>query len=417
MNYGNMSIASLVKNLQHNFQQPIVDRTGLTGEYDFSLNVSWEPGTLKSDAYNQALSAQLGLELTPGTVPLDLLMVQADNEAAPSSSLPTENQLSSNVVAQGGAQTTISEQPALELARLRPEAVRLRNEVAQLRQLTGEMANAQTSTDPLVIDENVWSIHNSSDLALLPPAFILRPTRFAGDHRGFTVGIRGKNGSSGGMSAFRSALSLGAGSASVRSSAGMLGGGGAPTGGNSQMQILGPNISFAELMATAFDVDVYNVVIPPGAPAGGFDLLMTGPDATRERLQAEIKSQLGYDAHIESRPTNVLLLTLRQAGAPGLQPSNPTARGGGGGGGGSTAGMSMHYNNSPISALISHLQHYFDPPIIDRSGLAGRFDISLNVGASGNDAIKQSLTEQLGLVLTPSLEPLDLLVVEADKEN
>jgi len=183
------------------------------------------------------------------------------------------------------------------------------------------------------------------------------------------------------------------------------------------MQILGPNISFAELMATAFDVDVYNVVIPPGAPTGGFDLLMTGPDATKEKLQAEIKSQLGYAAHIESRPTNVLLLTLRQAGAPGLQPSNPTARGGGGGGGGSAAGMSIRYNNSPISALVSHLQHFFDPPIIDRSGLTGRFDISLSVGASGNDAIKQSLTEQLGLALTPGIEPLDLLVVEADKEN
>ena len=131
-------------------------------------------------------------------------------------------------------------------------------------------------------------------------------------------------------------------------------------------------------MATAFDVDVYKVVLPPGAPAGGFDLLMTGPDATKERLQAEIKSQLGYAAHIESRPTNVLLLTLSQAGAAGLQPSKPTARGGGGGGGSSTAGMSVHFNNSPISALVSQLQPFFDPPIIDRSGLTGRFDISLS---------------------------------------
>ncbi|HXR08170.1 MAG TPA: TIGR03435 family protein, partial [Candidatus Acidoferrum sp.] len=368
-----------------------VDRTGLTGNYDVSLNVTWEAGTTQREALTQALSDQVGLTLSPSTAPLDLLMVQAAKEAAPASPLSTESQPPADVVAQGGEQTSISEKQALELARLRNEAVRLRDEVAQLRQLTGEMGKAESGTNALVIDENVWSISRSSDLAMLPPAFILRPTRFASDHRGGKFGIKGRRGLPGGF----------------------LGGSGAPTGGNSPMQVLGANISFTELMATAFDADVYKLILPAGAPAGGFDLLMTGPDATRERLQAEIKSQFGYAAHIESRPTNVLLLTLRHADAPGLQPSKSTASGGGGFFGGAT----MHLNNVPISHLVSSLQRYFDPPIIDRSGLTGKFDISLDIGTPGSDAIKQSLTEQLGLGLNPGVEPLDLLVVEADKGN
>ena len=83
----------------------------------------------------------------------------------------------------------------------------------------------------------------------------------------------------------------------------------------------------------------------------------------------------------------------------------------------------MRFSNVSISSLVSTLQRSFDPPIFDRSGLTGRFDISLSVAASGTNAmmrtnaIMQSLTEQLGLTLTPGLEPLDLLVVEADKGN
>jgi len=187
----------------------------------------------------------------------------------------------------------------------------------------------------------------------------------------------------------------------------------APTGDNGLMPILARNISLAQMMATAYDVDTYKVVLPPGAPVGGFDLLLTGPEATRTRLQAEIRSQLGYAAHIESRPTNVLLLTLRQAGAAGLQPSKSTSSRSRT----TFAGWETSFSNVPISNLVSSLQIFFDPPIIDRSGLTGRFDISLNITAVEGDSVKKSLTEQLGLGLDPGVEPLDLLIVEANKGN
>jgi uncharacterized protein (TIGR03435 family) len=332
-------------------------------------------------------------------------LLEAAKEGSPSGQPAAENQASANVAAKGGAQVTASEQPSFELARLRNLAPRLRDEVAELRRIANEMAKAESSAHSVVIDENVWSINSSSLMAKLPPAFILRPTHFVNERRRAKVGIRRK----------------GVPPTSLR------GAGGVSTNGDSPMQVLAANISFAELMATAFDVNFYNLVLPQGAPTSGFDLLMTGPEATRGQLQAAIKSQLGYSAHFDSRPTNVLLLTLRQADAPGLHPSKATTKGSRT----QWAGMSLFSSNAPISILVSSLQSYFDPPIIDRSGLTGKFDItfSFNFHPSVRDAakgslselmgevIKQSLPEQLGLGLDPGIEPIEVLVVEAEKAN
>ena len=74
--FQNQSITNLIQNLQPEFGQPILDRTGLTGNYDVSLDVTYGNGTSESDALRQALPAQLGLELTPGREPLDVLMVE-----------------------------------------------------------------------------------------------------------------------------------------------------------------------------------------------------------------------------------------------------------------------------------------------------------------------------------------------------
>jgi uncharacterized protein (TIGR03435 family) len=72
----NQSIAGLVRNLQNYFDQPIVDRTGLTGNYD--INLRWPKANddaAKAEAIKAALLQQLGLELTPGRAPMEMLVV------------------------------------------------------------------------------------------------------------------------------------------------------------------------------------------------------------------------------------------------------------------------------------------------------------------------------------------------------
>jgi uncharacterized protein (TIGR03435 family) len=191
--------------------------------------------------------------------------------------------------------------------------------------------------------------------------------------------------------------------------------------------MLGRAISFAELMSLAYDVDLSQVVPPPDKVTGGFDLLMTTADGSKEQLQKEIQRQFGCVAHRETRQTDVLLLTLKQAGLPGLKPSQRQSRGGGFGssssaslgGGVDTRSRTIASQNQPVSALVKNLQGYFDKPVIDRTSLTGNFDVSLEVslrnGDSESDAIKQALPAQLGLELTPSRELMEMLVVEKAK--
>jgi len=241
------------------------------------------------------------------------------------------------------------------------------------------------------VDDSAWAQMDTRTLNTLPPAFVLRPTHFA------TAGGRG-------------------------------GGGGAKSGN----KMIGRAINFDMLIKLAYDVDPVLVVSPPGKPIGLYDLLVTDPNVTSERLQAEIKRQLGYVGRRESRPTDVLLLTVKQPNAPGLQPSQGRGQAGGGraramassssmsnGGGGAVRTRSMNSQNQPISILVKNVQGYFGKPIFDRTGLAGNYDVTLNVtqgaGDSEGDAIARALAEQLGLELAPSREAVEMLVVEKAK--
>jgi uncharacterized protein (TIGR03435 family) len=232
------------------------------------------------------------------------------------------------------------------------------------------------------IDDSAWAKISARALNELPPVFILRPTHFAMPGTGI--------------------------------------GGGMAKAGN---KMLGRAIPFDELMSMAYEIDPAWVVSPADKPSGGYDLLMTTPDASNERLQAEIKRQLGYVAHRVSRQTDVLLLTLKQTDAPGLRPS--PGRSGGQVAASSTSSSSagagvkkktITFQDQPVSNLVKNLQGSFDRPILDRTGLTGNYDISLHItlspGVSESDAIARALPAQLGLELVPARELIELLTVE-----
>jgi uncharacterized protein (TIGR03435 family) len=73
--------------------------------------------------------------------------------------------------------------------------------------------------------------------------------------------------------------------------------------------------------------------------------------------------------------------------------------------------------NQPISALTYFLELYLGTPVVDRTGLAGGFDMDLKWDATDKanrnvDGLKQALLDQLGLELVPAQEPVEMLVVE-----
>jgi len=72
-----------------------------------------------------------------------------------------------------------------------------------------------------------------------------------------------------------------------------------------------------------------------------------------------------------------------------------------------------------MSSVIKNLQGYFGKPILDKTGLTGNYDVSMEVvsngGDSESDAIARALATQLGLDLVSSQEAVEMLVVEKAK--
>jgi uncharacterized protein (TIGR03435 family) len=63
--------------LEDALQTPVIDQTGLTKNYDFDL--TWNNKTNREENLKQAVYDQLGLELVPGTAPIEYLMVEKAN--------------------------------------------------------------------------------------------------------------------------------------------------------------------------------------------------------------------------------------------------------------------------------------------------------------------------------------------------
>jgi len=148
-------------------------------------------------------------------------------------------------------------------------------------------------------------------------------------------------------------------------------------------------------------------------PEGKFDFIANLPQNSHEALQKELKRKFGLTASHQSFETNVLRLTVKNSAADGLRPSTSQN--------GSATSNPGQFScvNQPISSLITTLEDQLNIPIVDETGLTGRFDIDLSWDKTGlqqpTDSLKQALLEDLGLELTAAQRQIDLLVVQHSK--
>jgi len=178
-------------------------------------------------------------------------------------------------------------------------------------------------------------------------------------------------------------------------------------------RVLGISAGIIDMLEAAYATQA-RMVFSTELPQDRYDFIANLPNGTAQALQAEIKKRFGLVGRREMIETNVLVLTVRHSNAPGLKPNRT--------GGHNNNPQFGEYScvNQPISALIYFLELYLGTPVIDRTGLAGGFDMDVKWDdtdkANRNvDGLKQALLDQLGLELVPSRESIEMLVVEKAK--
>jgi uncharacterized protein (TIGR03435 family) len=195
-----------------------------------------------------------------------------------------------------------------------------------------------------------------------------------------------------------------------------------PSSSSTDHRMVARSVTLGQLMYNAYGpLKFYvnwsenRVILPPGVGDGKFDFLVAVPDRPQETLQAEIKKQLGLAAHYEKREADVLVLSVSNPGVIGLAVTK--------GGDCSDNGHDFpgrgrfDFNNMPIDDLRDFLEIALGKPVVNETELTQRFSGSLRWTHQSDEAaerkeIQTALSDQFGLALAPSHQPVEMLIVE-----
>jgi uncharacterized protein (TIGR03435 family) len=173
-------------------------------------------------------------------------------------------------------------------------------------------------------------------------------------------------------------------------------------------KVMGIGQPLSSIFPHAYHVNWARTVCKVQLPTGNYDFIANLPNGSDEALRREIERKFGLKTERETRETDVLLLTVRNAGMPGLKPArSPLSQ--------------LNENpdrflakSCPISELCKFLESNFQAPVVDGTGLTQHFDIDLKWARIDpqHDGLKRALLDQLGLELVPTNMPIEMLVVE-----
>jgi uncharacterized protein (TIGR03435 family) len=138
-------------------------------------------------------------------------------------------------------------------------------------------------------------------------------------------------------------------------------------------------------------------------------------------LRKLLEERFGLVAHMEQREMPVFALTVANGG-PKLDPSKGDPKGlPDNVGMGDNGRQIRKYTNVSMADFAPMLQFHLDRPVVDQTGLKGRYDFKLQwtvdeTQTTEPDALPGLFTaiqEQLGLKLQPAKAPVEVLVVDS----
>jgi uncharacterized protein (TIGR03435 family) len=171
--------------------------------------------------------------------------------------------------------------------------------------------------------------------------------------------------------------------------------------------------------------DKFDVAGKPDAPG------QPNVDQMKMMIQKLLADRFQLKFHFEKRDLQAYVITIAKTGAK-LIKSQDDPKGIPGWNFGRTAsGMTMTFRNSPMSQFIAVLQNSMDRPVVDQTGLSGRYDFTLNFtpdpaqaallggppapAADNPDAapgLFAAFQQQLGLKLESTKAPVEVMVID-----
>lgn len=146
-------------------------------------------------------------------------------------------------------------------------------------------------------------------------------------------------------------------------------------------------------------------------PTNRFDAIYTLPSGSQGKLQQLIRKDTGWTVGLEDKEAIVMALKVKTPGAPGLKSSGQTRGSTRGGPGGES------YQGASMAFVARILSRELQVPVLDQTGLTGRFDFQLNSDFSMKslEEKKQFVLNQLGLDLVPTDKKQAIKVLVAQK--
>jgi uncharacterized protein (TIGR03435 family) len=151
------------------------------------------------------------------------------------------------------------------------------------------------------------------------------------------------------------------------------------------------------------DTEMFDIVatFPPG----------TAPPAIRAMTQRMLTDRFGLEAHYETKELQTYVLTVAKGG-PKLKPNTSAEE-----------GAFIHseervvfraFSMGGLASRLSSPVFHLDRPVVERTGLKGDYDFTLNWSArdSTGPSLFTAIEEQLGLRLATEKLPARILVVD-----
>jgi uncharacterized protein (TIGR03435 family) len=184
-------------------------------------------------------------------------------------------------------------------------------------------------------------------------------------------------------------------------------------------RVMGRNVSFRGVIATAYGESPGRVLLPPGAPTNNFDFIVTLiAEKPLERLQKAIHNKLGYTAQTQTIETDVLALKVENPNPPNLTVSGPDEKENG-----NVKNGKFYLTHIRLKELTGNFEQILKMPLVDETGLTNYYDLSLTWNTRVLNSLRSETTarpalDQIlagwGLRLEPDTASVEMLVVKKD---